>query len=117
MEFSICIVSYNCREQLRACLDSIRANRPTVDHEVIVVDNGSSDGTVEMLQGEFYWTRSIANPSNRGFSVACNQAILAATGKVGAWGYIGIVPLLTGAVGFCPLYTVLGLNTCPVSRG
>jgi hypothetical protein len=41
---------------------------------------------------------------------------LAATGTVGAWGYIGIVPLLTGAFGFCPLYTVLGLNTCPVRR-
>jgi hypothetical protein len=41
---------------------------------------------------------------------------LAAMGTVGAWGYIGIVPLLTGAVGFCPLYTVLGLNTCPVRR-
>jgi hypothetical protein len=38
---------------------------------------------------------------------------LAATGKVGIWGYIGVVPLLTGAVGFCPLYTVLGINTCP----
>ena len=41
---------------------------------------------------------------------------LAATGTVGAWGYIGVVPLLTGAVGFCPLYTVLGLNTCPARR-
>ena len=39
---------------------------------------------------------------------------LAATGTVGVWGYIGIVPLLTGAVGFCPLYTVLGIRTCPM---
>ena len=38
---------------------------------------------------------------------------LAATGKVGAWGYIGVVPLLTGAIGWCPLYTVLGIRTCP----
>jgi Protein of unknown function (DUF2892) len=37
---------------------------------------------------------------------------LAATGTVGVWGWIGVVPLLTGAVGFCPLYTVLGMNTC-----
>jgi hypothetical protein len=41
---------------------------------------------------------------------------LAATGTVGAWGYLGVVPLLTGAVGFCPLYTVLGINTCPTRR-
>jgi len=39
---------------------------------------------------------------------------LAATGTIGVWGYIGVVPLLTGAVGFCPLYTVLGIRTCPV---
>ena len=41
---------------------------------------------------------------------------LAVTGQIGMWGYIGVVPLLTGAVGMCPLYTVLGINTCPVSR-
>ncbi|NBC35650.1 DUF2892 domain-containing protein [Novosphingobium sp. FSY-8] len=29
------------------------------------------------------------------------------------WGWVGVVPLLTGLMGFCPLYTVLGLNTCP----
>jgi hypothetical protein len=37
---------------------------------------------------------------------------LAATGTVGAWGWVGVVPLLTGALGMCPLYTLLGINTC-----
>jgi hypothetical protein len=41
---------------------------------------------------------------------------LAATNVVGAWGYIGIVPLLTGAIGNCPVYTLLRINTCPVNR-
>jgi hypothetical protein len=41
---------------------------------------------------------------------------LSVTGTVGAWGYIGIVPLITGAIGFCPLYTVLGINTCATRR-
>jgi hypothetical protein len=41
---------------------------------------------------------------------------LAATGAVGMWGYIGIVPLLTGALGNCPVYGMLGINTCPISR-
>lgn len=41
---------------------------------------------------------------------------LAATGTVGAWGYIGVIPLLTGAIGLCPLYSLLGINTCPVHR-
>lgn len=41
---------------------------------------------------------------------------LAATGTVGAWGWIGVVPLLTGAVGFCPLYPLVGMNTCPMKK-
>lgn len=32
------------------------------------------------------------------------------------WGYLGLVPLLTGLVGSCPFYTILGFSTCPVSR-
>lgn len=37
---------------------------------------------------------------------------LAATGTVGAWGWIGVVPLLTGLIKFCPLYPILGMSTC-----
>lgn len=37
---------------------------------------------------------------------------LASAGMIGAWGYIGIVPLITGAVRFCPAYRLIGLNTC-----
>jgi hypothetical protein len=36
---------------------------------------------------------------------------LAVSGEIGAWGYIGIVPLLTGAAAMCPLYSLLGLST------
>ena len=39
---------------------------------------------------------------------------LAATHVVGAWGYIGVVPLITGALGVCPAYSLLGMNTCPM---
>ena len=41
---------------------------------------------------------------------------MAAFGVVGPWGWIGVVPLLTAALGFCPLYTVLGFSTCPVKN-
>lgn len=41
---------------------------------------------------------------------------LAATGTVGMWGWIGVMPLLTGAIGFCPAYTIFGLNTCPIKK-
>jgi hypothetical protein len=55
---------------------------------------------------------------DRGLRIAAGLALigLAATGVVGLWGYIGVIPLLTGAVGFCPVYTVLGINTCPARR-
>ena len=39
---------------------------------------------------------------------------LTLTGTIGLWGWIGVVPLATAALGFCPLYRVLGLNTCPL---
>jgi hypothetical protein len=39
---------------------------------------------------------------------------LAISGTIGAWGFIGIVPLATGLMRSCPLYTMLGFNTCPV---
>ena len=41
---------------------------------------------------------------------------LAWSGTIGAWGWIGLVPLVTGAVGVCPLYSMLGVRTCPVPR-
>lgn len=41
---------------------------------------------------------------------------LAATGTVGAWGWVGVVPLLTGVVGFCPAYPLLGMNTCSIKK-
>ena len=39
-----------------------------------------------------------------------------AVGMLPAWGWIGIVPLATGLIGWCPLYPLLGLNTCPLKK-
>ena len=41
---------------------------------------------------------------------------LALTGTIGAWGWIGVVPIATAAFGFCPLYTVLGFSSCPTKK-
>ncbi len=41
---------------------------------------------------------------------------LAASGIVGMWGWIGILPLLTGIFRFCPAYTLFGMNTCPMKK-
>ena len=42
--------------------------------------------------------------------------ILAATGTVGWWGWLGVIHLATGLMSFCALYTLLGINTCPVDK-
>ena len=41
---------------------------------------------------------------------------LTLTGNIGVWGWVGIVPLATGLLGWCPAYTLLGINTCPMKR-
>jgi hypothetical protein len=53
---------------------------------------------------------------DRALRVIAGLAILSLTviGPQSLWGLVGLVPLATGAIGFCPLYKVLGINTCPV---
>lgn len=41
---------------------------------------------------------------------------LAFVGPRSAWGYIGVIPLVTGAVGFCPLYRMMGVSTCAAAK-
>lgn len=41
---------------------------------------------------------------------------LAATGIFAPWGWIGVVPLLTGIFRFCPIYPLIGMNTCPMKK-
>jgi hypothetical protein len=41
---------------------------------------------------------------------------LTLAGVIGVWGWIGVVPLLTGVFQFCPFYPILGLNTCPMKK-
>jgi GT2 family glycosyltransferase len=78
-DISVAVVNWNRRGYLRACLTSLAAQRGA-DFEVIVVDNGSSDGSVEMARSEF-GVRVIANAANLGFCAANNQAFAAARGQ------------------------------------
>jgi hypothetical protein len=41
---------------------------------------------------------------------------LTVTGTIGVWGWIGVVPLATAALGTCPLYTLIGVSTCPMNK-
>ncbi len=77
VDLSIVIVSWNVRDLLRQCLRSISP----FSSETIVVDNGSTDGSVEMVRAEFPGVRVIANTDNRGFPAANNQGIAVAQGR------------------------------------
>jgi N-acetylglucosaminyl-diphospho-decaprenol L-rhamnosyltransferase len=70
----VVIVSYRCRELLRACLNSFREHGPA-GARIVVVDNASGDGTVDMLQDDFPEVEAIANGHNAGFAAANNVAI------------------------------------------
>ncbi len=56
---------------------------------------------------------------DRGIRIMLGIVLLSLTivGPQTFWGLVGLVPLLTGIVGFCPLYKIVGLNTCPLSSG
>ena len=42
--------------------------------------------------------------------------VMAYMNVIGVWGYIGVVPLLTGLIGWCPVYPLLGISSCPMKK-
>lgn len=80
MDLSIIIVSWNVKDLLRKCLESIYRETKNLKFEVFVVDNHSKDNTAEMVKQEFPKVNLIANQENVGFASACNQAIQEAKG-------------------------------------
>jgi GT2 family glycosyltransferase len=81
LDLSISIVSYNVRKLLDECLRSIAAHTTGIRYQVIVVDNGSTDGTVEMLRREHPSAQVIANRANIGFAAAQNMGLRAGKGR------------------------------------
>lgn len=81
MKLSIIIVNYNVKYFLEQCLYSVRKASKGIALEVIVVDNNSVDGSVEMLKDKFKDITLIENRKNTGFSVANNQGIAVSKGE------------------------------------
>ena len=75
MKLSVVIVSYNVCQLLEDCLRSVEKDLAGIDSEIYVVDNASSDHTVERLQPLFPAVHFVANTENVGFARANNQAI------------------------------------------
>lgn len=81
MQLSVIIVNYNVKYFIEQALYSVERAVEGMDAEVIVVDNNSSDGSVELIKKRFPQFNLIANKDNTGFAVANNQAIKGAKGK------------------------------------
>ena len=79
-DISIVIVNWNTRDELRTCLQAI-APESAVPSEIILVDNASSDGSVEMVRADFPRVKLIENSANLGFAKAANQGIAASRGR------------------------------------
>lgn len=68
----VVVVNWNTKELLRQCLDSLRACRESLRLSVVVVDNGSTDGSADMIEAAYPETRLVKNPMNMGFAKANN---------------------------------------------
>ena len=79
MKISIVIVSWRSQSFLPRCLDSLRAHAGGV--EVVVVENGSGDGTPALLRTAYPEVRALCLPKNLGFAAGCNRGIAACSGE------------------------------------
>jgi N-acetylglucosaminyl-diphospho-decaprenol L-rhamnosyltransferase len=79
---SIVIVSYNARAHLDACLASLAANAPRTPHEILVVDNASTDGSAAAVRDGWPGVRLLALEQNRGFAAGNNAGIRSSSGQL-----------------------------------
>jgi GT2 family glycosyltransferase len=81
MDLSIIIVNYKTRGLLKECLKGIKMVQPKINYEIIVVDNGSGDGTPMMMAEYFPEIKFIASDENLGYAKGNNLGIKAASGR------------------------------------
>lgn len=81
MDLSIIIISFNTKTLLRECLQAVYRTVRNISFEVIVVDNASGDGSIDMVRNEFADVQVIVNEKNLGFAKANNQALTISKGE------------------------------------
>jgi len=80
-DLSIIIVNWNTKDYLAGCLASIKDNTKNISYEIIVADNGSADGSADLVEQDFPGVSLIRNEENLGFGRANNQGLAKASGK------------------------------------
>lgn len=81
LDLSIIIVNWNTRQITADCLRSIQETAGSLQYEVILVDNASTDGSQAMIREQFSWVKLIENQDNPGFAGANNQGMAVAQGR------------------------------------
>jgi GT2 family glycosyltransferase len=81
VELSAIVIAYDGMKFLPDCLRTLSADLQEIDHEIIIVDNGSTDGTLEYLSEHYPSATLIANETNLGFAAAVNQGLKRARGR------------------------------------
>lgn len=84
MTLSVIFVNFNTRGLLKQALKQLYLQRPALDFEIIVVDNGSSDGSAEMVRDKFKEVKLIASDKNLGFAAGANLGLKQALGHYAA---------------------------------
>ncbi len=139
-QVDIIIINHNTKDYLSDCLQSIKKfSGNTDDYRVWVVDNASSDGSVELIKNRGDFVNGIYNQKNRGYGPACNQGISSGTGNyifllnsdtivtdkwlpplingLSSSGVAVVGPRLVNPSGLLVGVGVVGTNAHPVFRG
>ena len=97
-KLSILVVSWNGREHLETCLPAVQAQRdPGCPWELLLLDNGSRDGTAAWVRARHPWVRLIESPTNLGFAEANNRLAALAEGSPGIGVYVVDGDIVPGA--------------------
>lgn len=81
IDLSIIILNWNTRDLLAQCIDTLGQHMGTLSHEIVVVDNASSDGSQAMMQSRYPQVRLIQNAGNVGFAAGNNRGMRESTGR------------------------------------
>jgi GT2 family glycosyltransferase len=81
MDLSVIVVSYNTKELLANCLESLKEQKRKTELEVIVIDNASPDGSATLVKEKFPWVKLVINEKNLGFATAVNQGVRESSGE------------------------------------
>ena len=81
LDLTIAIINYNTKDLLKTCINTIQRTPPLIAYDILVVDNCSTDGSVDMMKRYFPYVHLLENAGNLGYAAAANQALRTSRAK------------------------------------